>query len=105
MRRQCAGLVVSAALMSAALSGTGVSEKQLVTVRMSIDEDPIVIRLAESLGYFEQEGLNVLKVDLERLGMHDYLIQEPLVKGQIDAAYHWFNHAIYGARHSFPIKA
>jgi len=72
---------------------------------MSIDEDPIVIRLAESLGYFQQEGLNLVRVDLERLGIHDYLIQEPLVKGQIDAAYHWFNHAIYGARHGFPIKA
>jgi len=71
---------------------------------MSIDEDPIVIRLAESLGYFQQEGLDLVRVDLERLGIHDYLIQEPLVKGQIDAAYHWFNHAIYGARHGFPIK-
>ena len=105
MRNQSTRLAVVAALMSAALSGTAASERQLVTVRMSIDEDPIVIRLAESLGSFEQEGLNVVKVDLERLGIHDYLIQEPLVKGQIDAAYHWFNHAIYGARHGFPIRA
>jgi hypothetical protein len=36
---------------------------------------------------------------------HDYLMQEPLTKGRIDASYHWFNHAIFGARHGFPVKA
>src|SRR5260221_7837648 len=74
-------------------------------VRMSIDEDPITIRLANSLGYFRQEGIEVVPVDLEKLAGEDYLMQEPLMKGQIDASYHWFNHAIFGARHGFPIKA
>ena len=99
--------LASALLLTFALptSGWSAGSTPVQTVRMSIDEDPIVIRLAESLGYFQQEGLNLVRVDLERLGIHDYLIQEPLVKGQIDAAYHWFNHAIYGARHGFPIKA
>ena len=105
MKRRCTGLAVVAALMSVAFSAAAANEKQLVTVRMSVDEDPIVMRLAESLGYFKQEGLNIVRVDLERLGTQDYLIQEPLVKGRIDAAYHWFNHAIFGARHGFPIKA
>src|SRR5260370_23149911 len=27
------------------------------------------------------------------------------MKGQLDASYHWFNHAVFGARHGFPIKA
>ena len=26
-------------------------------------------------------------------------------QGAIDAAYHWFNHVIYGAKHGFPVKA
>jgi NitT/TauT family transport system substrate-binding protein len=74
-------------------------------VRMSIDEDPITIRLANSLGYLRQEGIEIVPVDLEKLAGEDYLMQEPLMKGQIDASYHWFNHAIFGARHGFPIKA
>jgi NitT/TauT family transport system substrate-binding protein len=72
---------------------------------MSIDEDPIVMRLAESLGYFKMEGLHIVPVDLEKIAGEDYLMQEPLVKGQIDASYHWFNHTIFGARHGFPITA
>jgi len=74
-------------------------------IRMSIDEDPITIRLANSLGYLRQEGVEIVPVDLEKLAGEDYLMQEPLMKGQIDASYHWFNHAIFGARHGFPIKA
>ena len=74
-------------------------------VRMSIDEDPITIRLATGLGYFAAEGIEIVHVDLEKLAGEDYLMQEPLMKGQIDASYHWLNHAIYGARHGFPIKA
>jgi NitT/TauT family transport system substrate-binding protein len=44
-------------------------------------------------------------VDLEKIAGEDYLMQEPLIKGQIDASYHWFNHTIFGARHGFPIQA
>jgi len=76
-----------------------------IKVRMSIDEDPIVVRLAESLGYFEQEGIELQRVDVEKITGEDYLMQEPLAKGRIDAAYCWFNHAIYGARHGFPVQA
>ena len=79
--------------------------EKLTQVRMSIDEDPIVLRLADSLGYLKQEGIEIVPVDLEKLNKQDYLMQEPLTKGQIDASYHWFNHTIFGARHELPIKA
>ena len=77
----------------------------LTKVRMSFDEDMVVTRLAESLGYFKQEGIEIVPVDILQFVKEDYLIQEPLVKGQVDAAEHWFNHTIFGARHGFPIKA
>jgi NitT/TauT family transport system substrate-binding protein len=76
-----------------------------VKIRMSIDEDPIVLRLARSLGYFKLEGLEIVPVDLEKLVGEDYLMQEPLTKGQLDASYHWFNHTIFGARQGYPIQA
>src|SRR6267378_4424729 len=75
-----------------------------VKIRMSIDEDPIVLRLAYSLGYFKLEGLEIVPVDLEKLAGEDYLMQEPLTKGQLDASYHWFNHTIFGVRHGSPIR-
>ena len=77
----------------------------LTKVRMTFDEDMIVTQLADSLGYFKQEGIEIVPVDLMKIAKEDYLMQEPLVKGQIDAAEHWFNHTIFGARHDFPIKA
>ena len=95
-----AAVAASVFIASAALAGD-----KLTTVRMSVDEDPIVVRLAQSLGYFEREHLRIERVDLERLVGEDYLMQEPLMKGQIDASYHWFNHVIFGVRHGFPIKA
>jgi len=72
-------------------------------VRLSVDEDPIVPRLAASLGFFKAEGLDV--VDLLTVSPEDYLLQAPLIKGQIDASYHWFNHAVFGARHNLPVTA
>ncbi len=94
-------LVASVALAVPTLLAAG----KPTQVRMAIDEDPITIRLANSLGYFKQEGIEVVPVDLEKISGEDYLMQEPLMKGRIDASYHWFNHAVFGARHGFPIKA
>jgi hypothetical protein len=88
MTKSGAGLVLTATLIAIGSPWGAFAAGRLVTVRMSVDEDPIVLRLGESLGYFRQEGLTVVRVDLERLGMHDYLIQEPLMKGQLDASYH-----------------
>jgi len=81
------------------------SAAPLTTVRLTVDEDPIVPRLAESLGYFKAEGLDVIRVDIMSVAPDDYLMQAPLIKGQIDASYHWFNHAIFGAHHNLPIQA
>lgn len=75
------------------------------TVRMSIDEDPIVVRLATSLGYLRDEGIEIVPVDLEKMMGEDYLMQQPLNDGRVDAAYHWFNHTVFGARHGYPIQA
>lgn len=72
---------------------------------MSVDEDPIVPRLAESLGYLRREGIEIVKVKVEDFAAEDYLLQDPLIKGQIDASYHWFNHAVFGARHKLPVTA
>jgi len=94
-----------AALVAACSLVAGAASRAPVQVRMSVDEDPIVMRLAKSLGYLDQEGIEIVTVDLEKLAGEDYLMQEPLVKGRLDASYHWFNHAVYGARHGFPIKA
>jgi ABC-type nitrate/sulfonate/bicarbonate transport system substrate-binding protein len=76
-----------------------------VKVRLSIDEDPIVVRLAESLGYFKQEGIEIVLTPVESVAKDDYFMQEPLMKGQLDASFHWFNHTIFGARHGFPVQA
>ena len=74
-------------------------------IKMAIDEDPIVPWLAESLGYLKDEGVEIVRVNVEDFEPEDYLLQEPLNKGQFDAAYHWFNHAAFGARHNLPVKA
>ncbi len=81
------------------------AEENPIKVRLTVDEDPIVPRLAESLGYFKAEGLEVIRVDLLKVSPEDYLMQAPLIKGDIDASYHWFNHAVFGVRHNLPVKA
>jgi NitT/TauT family transport system substrate-binding protein len=97
---------ITAAVAAALLvAGVASAEHKLTPVRLTVDEDPISIRLATSLGYFEQEGIAIVPVDLEKLSGEDYLMQKALMQGQIDASYHWFNHVVYGARHGFPIKA
>jgi NitT/TauT family transport system substrate-binding protein len=106
MRRPLTTCLLAPLLLAASgVAPTSLAARALTQIRMSIDEDPIVIRLAESLGYFKMEGLEIVPVDLERVTGEDYLMQEPLVNGQIDASYHWFNHTIFGARHGFPIQA
>jgi NitT/TauT family transport system substrate-binding protein len=95
-----------AALLALLLPLAGLpSQAALTRVRMTIDEDPIVLRLAQSLGYLRAEGIEIVPVDLEKLMGEDYLMQQPLVEGRIDASYHWFNHTVFGARHGYPIEA
>jgi NitT/TauT family transport system substrate-binding protein len=79
-------------------------DARLVEVKMSLNET-LLPALAESLGYFRKEGLRITIVDPEQFEPEDFLIQEPMNKGHIDAAYHWFHHALFGARHNWPVTA
>ena len=101
LSRCVAGFVVGSIIFTAC----ALAADQLTKVRMSFDEDLIVTRIADSLGYFQQEGIEIVPVDITQFGKEDYLVQEPLVKGQVDAVEHWFNHTVFGVRHGFPIKA
>ena len=76
-----------------------------VKVRMSIDETPIVPLLAQSLGFLAQEGVEIERVSIEDFAPNDFEMQRPMRDGHIDAAYHWFNHAVFGARHALPVTA
>jgi NitT/TauT family transport system substrate-binding protein len=78
--------------------------EDVVTIRLSVDEDPIVPRLAESLGYLKQSGVRIVRAKVEDFSKEDYLLQAPLIAGQIDASYHWFNHAVFGARHNLHVE-
>ena len=93
------------AVACASVPAPGPSTTAATKVRMTIDEDPIVVRLAQSLGYLRDEGIEIVPVDLEKLMGEDYLMQQPLVDGRIDASYHWFNHTVFGARHGYPVEA
>ncbi len=96
---------LSLTLLAFGIGARLLAADNLTKVRMSFDDDMVVTRLADSLGCFKQEGIEIVPVDIMTLAKDDYLLQEPLVKGQLDAAEHWFNHTIFGARHAFPIKA
>ncbi|MDB6127439.1 MAG: hypothetical protein JWM35_1335 [Verrucomicrobia bacterium] len=98
-------LGVVAAMASTFLRAADAAPAETIKVRFARDEDPIVAQLAESLGYFRQEGIEIVPVKVEDFQKEDYLLQEPLVKGQVDAVYHWFNHTVFGARHNLPIRA
>lgn len=95
---------LGATLTTLAVTGLAAAD-QPTKIRMGFDEDMVVTRLAEGLGYFKQEGIKIVPVDITQLGKKDYEIQEPLVKGQVDAFEHWFNHTVFGARHDLPIQA
>ncbi len=97
--------LLGAALLLCAGLGSKSAAGELTPVRLTVDEDPIVVRLAGSLGYFKAEGLDVTIVDLLKVAPDDYLMQAPLIRGDIDASYHWFNHTVFGARHNLPIEA
>lgn len=77
----------------------------LTKVRISIDADAMIPRLAEGLGYFKEQGLEIEEVDILKLVPKDYMVQKPLIDGEVHVQYHWFQHAIFGARHNLPIKA
>ena len=55
--------------------------------------------------YLDREGLAVELVKVESVSSEDYLMQDPLVNGRLDASYHWFHHVVFGNRHNLPLKA
>lgn len=75
-----------------------------VKVRLSVI-DPLLTELSGSLGHFEREGIAIEIVKVETVSSEDYLMQEPLVNGRLDASYHWFHHVVFGNRHHLPLKA
>lgn len=79
--------------------------KPLMKVKMSVDEDPLVPHLAASLGYLRDEGVEIVPVKITDHAANDYQFQTLLAQGKIDIAYHWFNHAVFGARNGHPITA
>jgi NitT/TauT family transport system substrate-binding protein len=100
-----AALVVAlGAAFATTPSARAAAAEDVVTIRLSVDEDPIVPRLAESLGFLKQSGVRILRTKVEDFSKEDYLLQAPLIAGQIDASYHWFNHAVFGARHNLPVE-
>ncbi|MEO6874541.1 MAG: ABC transporter substrate-binding protein [Opitutaceae bacterium] len=76
-----------------------------VKIRMSDNGDFLVPLLAQNLGYFQQEGLELVRMHVTDVAPEDWLMQKALTTGQLDASYHWFQHTIYGVRHNFPIQA
>lgn len=74
-------------------------------VTMTIDETPFVPVLARELGYFDQEGIEIVPIRISDVAPNDFEMQKPMRDGQIEVAYHWFSHTIFGARHGIPITA
>jgi len=92
-------------LAFAAITPVNAEKPKPVTVRMSIDEEPFVPLLAQSLGFLGDEGIVIERVKIEDFAPNDYEMQKPMREGKIDAAYHWYNHAVFGARHGLPVVA
>lgn len=91
--------------MTAGFPVQSAAAENMIKVKLAIDEDPIVPRLASSLGFFKAEGIEIVPTKVESFSAEDYLLQKPLIDGKIDASYHWFNHTVFGARHQLPVKA
>jgi len=93
--------------MFLALAGvsSGASADRMIKVRLATDDDIFIPALAETLGYFRAEAIEIVPVNVDHFEKEDYLLQAPLNRGQIDACVHWFQHAVFGARHNLPVKA
>jgi NitT/TauT family transport system substrate-binding protein len=82
-----------------------IAAETLTPVRLATDDDIFLPALGEALGYFRAEGIRLVPVKVDSFEKEDYLLQAPLIRGQIDACYHWFQHAVIGARHNLPVQA
>lgn len=93
-----------ASLIFAVFGALSAFAAERTVVRLSAI-DPFLIELGRSLGHFERENLEIQIVKVETVSTEDYLMQEPLVHGRLDASYHWFHHVVFGQRHNLPLKA
>ncbi|MFI5338183.1 MAG: hypothetical protein ACHQ5A_15450, partial [Opitutales bacterium] len=55
---------LSLTLLAFGLGARLLAADNLIKVRMSFDDDMVVTRLADSLGYFKQEGIEIVPVDI-----------------------------------------
>jgi NitT/TauT family transport system substrate-binding protein len=97
-----ASLLRCVVLLAALAAGLGAESRW---IRLAVDDGIFVARLAESLGYFAEEGIEIVSVKITDFAPNDYELQAPLRDGRIDAVCHWFHHAVFGARHGLPITA
>jgi NitT/TauT family transport system substrate-binding protein len=72
-----------------------------------VNDDCLIIPLAQKQGYFTQEGLDVSVVKGEEYtpSHDDYDTQIPLNTGELTADLNWFHHVMYGAANNAPVKA
>jgi NitT/TauT family transport system substrate-binding protein len=86
--------------------GSAPAFADLLKLKMAND-GTLVIPLADNLGYFAKEGLEVSVVKAEDYtpSKDDYDSQIPLNKGQLDADLNWFHHVLFGAGNNAPVKA
>ena len=94
-----------ALLLIAATTASLLAAEKPTPVRLATDDDIFLPALGQALGYFRAEGIELVPVKVDSFEKEDYLLQAPLNRGQIDACYHWFQHAVIGARHNLPVKA
>lgn len=93
------GVIVFSSLLNS-LAG-----EELVEIRMSDNGDFLVPLLADHLGYFRMEGLSLTRRQVTDVAPEDFLMQQALIAGKLDASYHWFQHTVYGVRHNLPVTA
>ena len=70
----------AAALLTLGLAASAAFAADPIKVRMSFDDDMVVTRLADSLGYFKQEDIEIVPVDILvewRIGEFEILRVEP----------------------------
>src|SRR5205823_14826716 len=75
-------VLLAAMLASGALSSAAES---LTRVRLATDDDVFIPALAEALGNFRAEGIEIVPVKVDSFEKEDYLLQAPLNRGQLDA--------------------
>ncbi len=101
MKHRLVSTLTISALIAAFAGAARAAEP--VTVRMSAGPS-MLVQLADSLGYFHDEGIRVEVVDYHQFVPEDCQIYLPLNDGRLDASLHWFQHVFMGAGEGKPIE-